>query len=192
MNAPMNAPDHSNDWVDLVQAGRLSDAEISALRQRLQQSCTPGELAEFESELALNAALGSRPLPKPSSNFNARLWAEIDRLEQADARANQATHQGRTKFEVSFAFTFVWRWLSAFRAGPAVALATVLVASGLGWSQFTTHRRTQLASNVSEITRTTPDVDVLRDFESIRAMAVKPEPGDLALIAALEATTATH
>jgi hypothetical protein len=190
MKAPMNAPDHSNDWVALVQAGRLSDAEITALRQRLQQSGAPGELADFESELALNAALGSRPLPKPSSNFNARLWAEIDHLEQADVRANQTTRQGRTKFEVSL--RFVWRWLSAFRAGPAMALATVLVASGLGWSQFTTHRRTQLASNVSEITRTTPDVDVLRDFESIRAMAVKPEPGDLALIAALEATSATH
>ena len=187
MNAPMNAPDHSNDWVALVQAGRLSDAEIAALRQRLQQSGTPGELAEFESELALNAALGSRPLPQPSSNFNARLWAEIDRLEHAEARTRQPE---RTKNEVPFAG--VWRWLSAFRTGPAVALATVLLASGLGWSQFTTHRRTQLASNVSEITRTTPDVDVLRDFESIRAMAVKPEPGDLALIAALEATAATH
>jgi hypothetical protein len=183
----MNAPDHSNDWVALVQAGRLSDTEITSLRQRLQRSGTPAELAEFESELALNAALGSRPLPQPSSNFNGRLWAEIDRIEHAETRAKQP---GRTQNEGLI--SFAWRWLSVFRAVPGVALATVLVASGLGWSQFTTHRRTQLASNVSEITRTTPDVDVLRDFESIRAMAVKPEPGDLALIAALEATSATH
>ena len=170
----MNTPDPSPDWLDQVQSGRPTGAESAALRRLL--SARPREAARLEDELALNAAL-DLPLklrlpPGASTNFSSRVWAEIDR-SPASARRSSG-----------------WRileWIQGFRIHPAAAaVATLLVAGTLGWTGLRTHQRSVLAVNLAEVSRTTPDVDVLRDFESIRALAVKPEPGDLALIAALD------
>jgi hypothetical protein len=178
MNARMNSPESNPDWLEPVQKRHVADAELSALRTRVAGN--PADARLLEEELALNALLDSRPLPKVSSNFTSRVWAEIDR---ADAGRPVAAPTWSTR---------LLHLLEALRTGPAVALGTVLIAATLGWGQVAKHRQSTLATNLSEISRTAPDVDVLRDFESIRAMAVKPEPGDLALIAALEGSSSVH
>lgn len=178
MNARMNSPESNPDWLEPVQNRRLGDAEIAALRARV--SATPLEARWLDEELALNAVLSVRPLPTVSGNFASRVWSEID-------RPTTATRSVPARWAI---------WLSglweALRSGPAVALGTVLVAAALGWGQISRHQQSVQAANLSEVSRTAPDVEVLRDFESIRAMAVKPEPGDLALIAALDGSSAVH
>ncbi len=178
MNARMNSPDSNPDWLEPVQNRRLADAEIAALRARL--SATPLEARWLEEELALNAALSARPLPEISGNFAARVWSDID-------RPATTTRSEPTGWAIR-----LFGWWEALRSGPVVALGTVLVAAALGWGQVSRHQQSVLAANLSEISRTAPDVEVLRDFESIRAMAVKPEPGDLALIAALDGSSGVH
>jgi hypothetical protein len=178
MNARMNSPESIPDWLEPVQQRRPADAEVAALRSRV--SGNPVDARLLEEELALNALLDSRPLPRVSSNFASQVWSEIDRAEAT------APSPG-TGWSLR-----LLRRLGALRSGPAMALGTVLVAAALGWGQVAKHRQSALANNLSEFSRTTPDVEVLRDFESIRAMAVKPEPGDLALIAALEGSSSVH
>lgn len=178
MNARMNSPESNPDWLEPVQQRHLADAEVAALRSRV--SGNPADARLLEEELALNALLDSRPRPSISSNFASQVWSEIDRT---GAARPTPTHAWSTR---------LLRLFEALRSGPAVALGTVLVAAALGWGQVAKHRQSALATNLSEFSRTAPDVEVLRDFESIRAMAVKPEPGDLALIAALEGSSSVH
>lgn len=178
MNARMNSPESNPDWLEPVQNRRLGDAEVAALRARVSENL--GEARWLDEELALNAALSARPLPTVSGNFASRVWSEIDRSVAA-GRSEPAGWASQLS-----------GWWEALRSGPAVALGTVLVAAALGWGQVSRHQQSVLAANLSEVSRTAPDVEVLRDFESIRAMAVKPEPGDLALIAALDASSAVH
>ncbi len=171
----MKTPDPSPDWLDQIQSGRPSGAETAALRRELSRR--PREAARLEDELALNAALDRRRPPRASTNFSSRVWAEIDQCPAV-------THRSR--------WALFWVWIQGYRPTNEIAVATVLLALTLGWTQLRTHQQRALAVNLAEVSRTTPDVDVLRDFESIRALAVTPEPGDLALIAALDSTSAVH
>ncbi len=171
----MKTPDPSPDWLDQVQSGRPTGEQAAALRRQL--AGRPREAARLEEELALNAALELRPPPRASSNFSSRVWAEIDRSPALTRRSRWA---------------LFWVWIQGYRPTNEIAVATVLLAVTLGWTQLRTHQQRALAVNLAEVSRTTPDVDVLRDFESIRALAVTPEPGDLALIAALDSTSAAH
>lgn len=176
----MNTPDPSPDWLDQVQSGRPTGAESAALRRLL--SARPREAARLEDELALNAAL-DLPLklrlpPRASTNFSSRVWAEIDR-----SPASTRHFSGWRLLE----------WIQGFQNQPAATatVAALLVAGTLGWTGLRTHQRTVLAVSLAEVSRTTPDVEILRDFESIRALTVKPEAGDLALIAALDTPSNT-
>ena len=178
MNARMNSSKSNPDWLEPVQNRRLGDAEIAVLRARVL--ATPREARWLDEELALNAALSARRLPAVSGDFASRVWLEID-------RPGTATRSKPAGWAIRLA-----GWWEALRAGPAVAFGTVLVVAALGWGQVSRHQQSVQAANLSEISRTAPDVEVLRDFESIRAMAVKPEPGDLALIAALDGSSAVH
>ena len=160
----MNTPDPNADWLDMVESRRLSPAEVAALRQGLARR--PRELARLAEELALNSALDSLPTAEVPSNFSARIWADIDRAPRTS--------------------NFRWpEWFAICRPARALTFATVLVAAGLGWGQFQAHQRGVLAANVSEVSQTVPELELLRDFDAIRALHTTPKPGDVELMGAL-------
>lgn len=160
----MNTPDPNADWLDAVEGRRLSSVELKALRDTLARR--PREQARLAEELALNAALDSLPTVPASINFAARVWADIERAPQRER--------------------FVWpAWFAVFRPARAVAFATVLLAAGIGWTQFQAHQRGVLAANLSEVSQAVPDVEMLRDFDAIQALHATPKPGDVDLMGAL-------
>jgi hypothetical protein len=162
----MNPAPENNDWLDDVEGRRLTAEEHSALRREL--TGRPRELARLDEELALNGLLDARLVPRATSSFTARVMAEI----AADtARAERSrTHR--------------WSW---FRLPRLVFAATVALAVTLGWSQVQRHHRIELAASVSEVSlaAAVPGVEVLRDFEAIRSFRTVAQPGDVALLAAL-------
>ncbi|HTH50240.1 MAG TPA: hypothetical protein VMB21_22195 [Candidatus Limnocylindria bacterium] len=165
----MNTPDPNADWLDAVEGRRLTPAEAETLRQALVNR--PRERARLAEELALNAALEALPPVPASSNFAARVWADIDRDERAARRRPSG-----------------WRtWLRFFRPVRLAGLATVMLAVlGVRWQvQTHDHERAVLAANVAELSQTVPDVELLRNYEAIRALHATPKPGDVDLMGAL-------
>lgn len=162
----MNTAPENNDWIDYVEGRRLTAEEQATLRREL--AGRPRELARLDEELALNGLLDSRPVPRAASNFTARVMAEIA-AETARAERSQADR---------------WSW---FRLPRLVFAATVALAVTLGWSQMRRHHRTELAASVSEVSlaAAVPGVEVLQDFEAIRSFRTAAQPGDVALLAAL-------
>ena len=163
----MNTPDSHADWLDAVEGRRLTADEIEALRHGL--AGRPREQARLADELALNAALDSLPPVEVPSNFAARVWADIERAPRVSR----------------FAWPTWFAWFAWFRPARAVTFATVLLAAGLGWSQFRSHQRGELAANLAEVSQAVPDVEMLRDFEAIQALHATPKPGDVELMGAL-------
>ena len=162
----MNPAPENNDWLDDVERRRLTAEERATLRREL--AGRPRELARLDEELALNGLLDSRPVPRAASNFTVRVLAEIA-AETARAERPRADR---------------WSW---FRLPRLVFAATVAVAVTFGWSQMRRHHRTELAASVSEVSlaAAVPGVEVLQDFEAIRSFRTAAQPGDVALLAAL-------
>lgn len=162
----MNSAPENNDWLNEVEGRRLTAEERATLRREL--AGRPRELARLDEELALNELLDSQPVPRAASNFTARVMAEIA-AETARAERSRAH-----------------RW-SCFRLPRLVFAATVALAVTLGWSQMRRHHRTELAASVSEVSlaAAVPGVEVLQDFEAIRSFRTAAQPGDVALLAAL-------
>ena len=162
----MNPAPENNDWLDDVEGRRPTAEERAALRREL--TGRPRELARLDEELALNGLLDSRPVPRTASNFTARVMAEIA-AETARAERSQAQR---------------WSW---FRLPRLVFAATVALALALGAYQLQRHHRAQLAVSVSEVSlaAAVPGIEVLRDFEAIRSFRTVAQPGDVALLAAL-------
>lgn len=162
----MNTSDPNADWLDAVEGRRLTPAEAETLRRDL--ASRPRERARLAEELALNAAIDALPKAVAPSNFAACVWADIDR----DARTPRRR-------------AFFGNWLGFLRPARLMGVATVMLATIGGWSQFQSHERSVLAANVAEISQTVPDVELLRDFEAIRALRTGPKPGDVELMGAL-------
>jgi type VI protein secretion system component VasK len=159
------APDH-NDWLDEVERRRLGSEAVSALRQQLANR--PREAARLEAELALNQLLDAQPCPRAASNFTHRVLAEIVAQE-----SRSPARSGRR---------LAWLRLPRF-----AIYATAVAALEGGWWQFQLHKRGQLAATVSEVSQVAaiPGVAWLQDFEAIQSFRTEPQPGDVALLAAL-------
>lgn len=159
------APD-PEDWLDEVERRRLTAEECAGLRQDL---CgRPRELARLDQELALNKLLDGRAGHRASGNFTRRVMDAIALDEAATERARA----GRRR----------WLWLPRF-----ALTAALLLAVGAGWWQFRSSRRSQIAAGVVAVSRAAaiPGVEVLQDFEAIRSFRTAAQPGDVALLAAL-------
>ncbi|HRI13723.1 MAG TPA: hypothetical protein PLX89_12045 [Verrucomicrobiota bacterium] len=165
----MEPTSKQQDWLDQVQAGQLTPEVVDQLRRELR--ARPAEAARLEDELSLNAALGSLPPAPVSSNFVARVMAEIER-EQISATRRSVP----------------W-WTRAVRIrilGTATAAALFAMALG-GWWQTRLHHRQALAASVSAVSgaAAVPGVEWLQDFDAIQLLRTSAQPSDVELIAAL-------
>lgn len=172
----MNPAPESEDWLDAVQGRRLSPEEEARLRRLL--TSRPRELHRLDEELLLNRAIDALPSPKVSSNFLARVEARISDEERASARSSPAG----------------WNWLRQFRLLRPLATVAVAVLALGGWWQFQTHRRANLATSLAVVSQAAgmPGVESLRDFDAVQLLRTTALPGDVELLAALDADPAVN
>ncbi len=158
-----------DDWVDLVAGSRPDPEAVRRLREAGR--LTEQELRRLDAELALNRILeGHRRPPAPSSNFTARVLAEVSRESRPVTAAPPW-----------------WKrlgWLPRVVAIPALALVAILV-----WSQVVATQQRRLAGRAAELglAANVPGLDAgsLADFEVIRHIGSVPNAEDDALILAL-------
>jgi ferric-dicitrate binding protein FerR (iron transport regulator) len=141
----------------------LTEEERAALDGWL--AVRPGERAVWETETALNRALGSLPNRPVSSNFTALVMQAVER----EARASQTTPSAPESF---------WsRLLAVFRL-PAIRLAwAVLLVCGIGLGFYThqtnVHRDVaeglKAVANVASVPSLS-DPSVFEDFDAIRRL----------------------
>ena len=161
----------------------MNDAHFDELLAlRLKRPLTPDEQAQLESwlatqpsararwaeEAALSDALHRLPSPPVSSNFQTRVWEEIDAAERGSR-------------------TSVWpmwfRW-------PSLAQQFALIVVVLAAVVFLAGRRgeppAQVARSLEEVVPLAagPSVAVLKDFEAIHRL--NQAAADLELLAALQ------
>ncbi len=132
----------------------LTDVEQAELRVWLASH--PEAAADIEQEAALNVALAKSPDAPLSSNFTARVMAEIERDEAAQRRASS-----RPK----------GHWWRVFI--PRFAVATlILVCVTLGYRHNAAVQRMELTDAAQQIAgaRELSDMTVIEDFETIRSL----------------------
>lgn len=167
----MNPAPESEDWLDAVQGQRLPPEEEARLRRLL--TSRPRELHRLDEELRLNRAIDALPCPKVSSNFLARVEARIVDEEQASIRSSAAG----------------WSWLRRLHLLRPLATVAVAVLAIGGWWEFQTHRRANLATSLAVVSQAAgmPGVESLRDFDAVQLLRTTALPGDVELLAALDA-----
>ena len=147
---------------------KLTAAEAAELQSWLQAH--PGAQVGWESEAALNAALGWLPEAPVASNFTARV---------VEAALREAAVQRRR------AGWWTWprlRWL------PKAAFAAGVVGAGLVSYLVVQHvERRKLAESVATLAEVSslPSPEILQDFDAIRASSPAAAP-DEQLLAALK------
>ena len=166
----MNSVPERDDWLDAVQARRLSPEQAQQLRRELARR--PAECRRLDDELSLNALLDALPTAPVSSNFLAQVEARIAREERAGGRTPGT----------------VWRWLGNLHWARPIAAVAVAAIVMVGWWQFRVHQRTALASNLAAVSQTAgmPGVESLRDFDAVQLLRTTALPGDVELLALLD------
>jgi hypothetical protein len=161
-------PETPEDWLDQVSGPRPDPESVRQLRR-------PGRLADperrrLEAELALNELLDSRRPPPLSSNFTARVLAEVAR----ESRTERSTEPWWRRL----------RWLPRLVAFAALAIVGIVI-----WNGGNTTHRARLAQGAMELgtAATVPGIEAatLADFEVIRHITATPKAEDDALILAL-------
>ena len=163
-------PSETPDWLDAVASRRLTGEALAQWRQRTAGD--PKARARLNEDLALNQALDALPAATVSSNFLARVEARIAREESGDRRRPPAAWRW-------------WRWRPAGAWGRAAAVA---LAAGWTWRQQEVERR-EFASRLAALSATVglPGVESLDDFETVRWLQASAAPGDVDLLAVLDA-----
>lgn len=167
----MNPAPESEDWLDAVQGRRLSPEEEARLR--LPLASRPRELHRLDEELQLNRVIDALPCPKVSSNFLARVEARIADEERASDRSSPTG----------------WNWLRRLHLLRPFATVAVAILALAGWWQFQTHRRANLATSLAVVSQAAgmPGVESLQDFDAVQLLRTTALPGDVELLAALDA-----
>ncbi len=152
-------------WRELCWRRQLSAGELRDLRAWLQTR--PGLRAEFESEIALQKALGTLSNVPVATNFTARL------LEAARREAGQAE-----RLEASKRFG----WLGNIPAWlPRLGFGAVIVVAGLfSYQQFESGEQKRMLDSVAAVSEvsTLPTPEILQDFDAIRAMSRSSGPDE--------------
>lgn len=156
-----------------------TEDEDSLWRGRLDGPALRARIPEQEArgaEEVLAEAWGRLPAaPRMPGNFAARVLQRVDAAGQAEERAARAGVWSGWE---------IWRqWLR-----PLGAVAAVCAAGLIGWSGWERRARASMAHTVAEVSAAVgaSDVDVLRDFEAIRAFeASQRAAGDVALLKAI-------
>lgn len=162
-------PEMNDDWMDEVAGRRLSPHERERRREALAAS--PAERRRLERELALNDLLDAhRPAPPVSSNFTARVMAEVRREAAAPRRSHGLVD-----------------WVRAVLTPRTVAFASLALMMGAGWWGIDSGRQSRLARGATEVVRVSEGVhpSALADFEAVRHLDTRAKADDDALIVAL-------
>jgi len=161
-------PEPPEDWIDDVSGPRPDPEAVRQLRR--PGRLTDPERRRLETELALNELLDSRRPPPLSSNFTARVLAEVAR----EPRAERSPEPWWRRL----------RWVPRLVAFAALAIVGVVI-----WNSGNATHRARLAQGAMELgtAATVPGIEAatLADFEVIRHMTATPRPEDDALILAL-------
>jgi hypothetical protein len=113
----------------------------------------------------LNAALDRLPDVPVPSNFTARVLQAVERETAAERR--------RTGWK--------WRGWPRLRWLPKVAFAAVILGAGLvSYHQFQAARLAAYAHSVAAVSDVSslPSPEILRDFDTIRALNSTPSPDE--------------
>jgi anti-sigma factor RsiW len=162
-------PEDSEDWLDRVAARRASPEERREWLAELADR--PAEQRRLSRELALNDLLeGHRPAPKVSSNFTARVLAEVTRPAAVRPRSR----------------SWLAGWILSWRAAAAAGFAGFLLVAG--WALNLRQQR-EYARELADWGRAAAAMEVraetLAEFEVVRDLGAGPRPDDDALILAL-------
>lgn len=161
-------PETPEDWLDQVSGPRPDPEAVRQLRR--PGRLTDPERRRLEAELALNELLDSRRPPPLSTNFTARVLAEVAR----ESRAVLAPEPWWRRV----------RWVPRLVAFAALAIVGIVI-----WNSGNSSHRARLAQGAMELgtAATVPGIEAstLADFEVIRHITATPRPEDDALILAL-------
>ena len=161
-------PETPEDWLDQVSGPRPDPEAVRQLRR--PGRLTDPERRRLEAELALNELLDSRRPPPLSTNFTARVLAEVAR----ESRAVPAPEPWWRRV----------RWVPRLVAFAALAVVGIVI-----WNSGNSSQRARLAQGAMELgtAATVPGIEAstLADFEVIRRISATPRPEDDALILAL-------
>jgi hypothetical protein len=162
---------------EIVPRRPLSREEVARLEADWQRE--PDQRRRWEDETALTHLLQGLPDSPLPSNFNARVLAAIDRLDEAPA-------QTRVDWR---------RWLLP-RPVPAAAVALAMLLLGWGGRAWLRdYHRERMAASVVDVTRSVgaaslvaqvPPVEIFQDFEAIQRLSQTRLLADEDLLAALE------
>jgi hypothetical protein len=181
MDSPLN-----QDWLDEVAQRRLTAEEAAQWRRQL--SNRPSEARRLEEELALNHLLDSRPRPKVSSNFTARVLSGIQESPEQESGISRWWAQGISRVG-SGARVFSAGMGRLWRHSLPIAVALVCVAIPLnwGWQRVQVHRHGAMARTAAELSvaAAMPGVAVLQDFEAVQLLETRSAPDDMTLMQAL-------
>jgi len=126
----------------------------------------PEAMADWEGEAELNEALGKLADVPVASNFTARVVQAAEREEAARARSV------RTRFPFTAG---ILKWL------PRMAVAALALFAGLfSFHRYETARRMALLKPVALVSEVSslPSPEILKDFDTIRALSQAPAPDD--------------
>lgn len=166
-------PESHQDWFDDIAGPRPDPGQVRRLQQ--DGSLSPPEQRRLQEELALNHLLDShRPAPPLSSNFTARVLAEVRRDSKAHSRPNP------------------W-WQRLRSLAPALSFAALLLTTAIAVSvvrnRATVRSQAELAQTALAVGQSTAvaglDAASLADFDVIHRLGSGPNPEDDALILAL-------
>ncbi len=166
-------PESHQDWLDDIAGPRPDPGQVRRLQQ--DPSLTPPEKRRLQEELALNQLLDThRPAPPLSSNFTARVLAEVRRESRTSSRSTP------------------W-WQRLRPLAPALSFAalilTVAIAASVARNQATVQSQAELAQAALAVGQSTTvaglDASSLADFDVIHRLGSGPNPEDDALILAL-------
>ena len=181
MDSPLN-----QDWLDEVAQRRLTAEEAAQWRRQL--SNRPSEARRLEEELALNHLLDSRPRPKVSSNFTARVLSGIQESPEQESGISRWWAQGISRVG-SGALVFSTGMGRLWRHSLPIAVALVCVAIPLnwGWQRVQVHRHGTMARTAAELSvaAAMPGVAVLQDFDAVQLLETRSAPDDVTLMQAL-------
>ena len=198
MNSPLN-----EDWLDEIARRRWSAAEADRWRRALSER--PTEARRFEEEMALNQLLDAVPPTRASSNFTARVLADIGRSPKQDSRillawrrawasiAYRIPGRGPARETIGARATgsAFRRWFALrsliFRSlisPAAIALVALAFSLNWGWQRVQVHRHGAMARTAAEWSSAAamPGVAALQDFEAIQWLETRSAPDDVALL----------
>jgi len=163
----MNDP-ADNRWREECWRGKMTAAKRRELKAWLHSH--PDSKAAIEVELSLNQALGTLKNVPVSNNFTARL---LESAKRESAKTERSNRRRPTVWWESLP-----AWLPRLGVGAAVAVAGLF-----SYQQFQISQRQKMLDSVTAVAEVAvlPTPEILRDYESIKAMSRTPGADEVLL-----------